>query len=153
MRRCGDCGEKSSCVAVTPVETEFGRKRAIDQSACNKDLSCVEGFCPSFVTVSGGALKRGKPTVADGAVAELPEPTEPALDRNFGIVVTGVGGTGVVTVGALIAMAAHLEGTGCGVIDMAGLAQKAAPSSRIRSSPQGRRTSALSGCRRASRTC
>ena len=121
---CGDCGEKSNCVAVTPVETEFGRKRAIDQSACNKDLSCVQGFCPSFVTVSGAALKRGKPTVADRAVLELPEPVAPPLDRNFGIVVTGVGGTGVVTVGALIAMAAHIEGKGCGVIDMAGLAQK-----------------------------
>jgi indolepyruvate ferredoxin oxidoreductase len=109
---CGDCGVKSNCVAVVPLETEFGRKRAIDQSACNKDLSCVQGFCPSFVTVSGGKMKRGKPSVAAGAVAALPDP------------VTGVGGTGVVTVGALIAMAAHLEGKGCGVIDMAGLAQK-----------------------------
>jgi len=121
---CGDCGVKSNCVAVLPVETEFGRKRAIDQSACNKDLSCVQGFCPSFVTASGGKLKRGKPTVAAGAVTSLPDPPLPPLDRNFGIVVTGVGGTGVVTVGALIAMAAHLEGKGCAVIDMAGLAQK-----------------------------
>ena len=120
---CGDCGVKSNCVAVAAVDTELGRKRAIDQSACNKDYSCLEGFCPSFVTVHGGTLRKG-PRGAQTALSEVPEPALPALDRNFGIVITGVGGTGVVTVGAIIGMAAHLEGRGTGIIDMAGLAQK-----------------------------
>ena len=123
---CGDCGVQSNCVAVTPVETEFGRKRRIDQSACNKDFSCLKGFCPSFVTVEGGALRKGAETTAqtDDKLPALPEPELPELDGTYGIVVTGVGGTGVVTIGALIGMAAHLEGKGCGIIDMAGLAQK-----------------------------
>jgi indolepyruvate ferredoxin oxidoreductase len=122
---CGDCGLKSNCVAVTPVETEFGRKRRIDQSACNKDFSCLEGFCPSFVTVEGGRLRQGGTEGSrPPAPSALPEPTIPELDRTYAIMVTGVGGTGVVTIGALIGMAAHLEGKGCGVIDMAGLAQK-----------------------------
>jgi indolepyruvate ferredoxin oxidoreductase len=122
---CGDCGLKSNCVAVTPVETEFGRKRRIDQSACNKDFSCLEGFCPSFVTVEGGRLRHGGTEGSrPPAPSALPDPTIPELDRTYAIMVTGVGGTGVVTIGALIGMAAHLEGKGCGVIDMAGLAQK-----------------------------
>ena len=122
---CGDCGTKSNCVAVVPVETEFGRKRAIDQSACNKDFSCLKGFCPSFVTVRGGKLRKGTGTGADGLEAPLPEPVLPDLSQGvYSLVITGVGGTGVVTLGALLGMAAHLEGKGVGVLDMAGLAQK-----------------------------
>ncbi len=120
---CGDCSRKSNCLSVVPVETEFGRKRAIDQSSCNKDYSCLEGFCPSFVTVEGGQPRKRK-GVAQDATATLPEPTLPALDRPYGILVTGVGGTGVVTIGALLGMAAHIEGKGATVLDMTGLAQK-----------------------------
>ncbi len=120
---CGDCGITSNCVAVVPVETEFGRKRAIDQSACNKDYSCIEGFCPSFVTVEGGRLKRPS-TAGDIDFPPLPEPVLPSTAQPYGILVTGIGGTGVVTIGALLGMAAHLEGKGCSVLDMAGLAQK-----------------------------
>jgi len=119
---CGDCGTQSNCLSVTPVETAFGRKRAIDQSSCNKDFSCLKGFCPSFVTVEGGKLRKPKPVAADEVA--LPEPTQPALDRPYGILVTGIGGTGVVTIGQLLGMAAHLEGKGCSVMDMTGLAQK-----------------------------
>jgi indolepyruvate ferredoxin oxidoreductase len=99
---------KSNCLSVVPVETEFGRKRAIDQSSCNKDYSCVKGFCPSFVTVEGGTLRKKKSVVSQ-VLAALPEPTLPGLERPYGILVTGVGGTGVVTIGALLGMAAHLE--------------------------------------------
>ena len=120
---CGDCGKKSNCVSIAPVETEFGRKRMIDQSSCNKDYSCVNGFCPSFVTVEGGQLKKKQP-VLQAVLAAIPEPTLPVLDQPYGILVTGVGGTGVVTIGALLGMAAHLEGKGVAVLDMAGLAQK-----------------------------
>ncbi|WP_374651466.1 indolepyruvate ferredoxin oxidoreductase family protein [Dongia sp.] len=119
---CGDCGRVSNCVAIAPAETAFGRKRQIDQSSCNKDFSCVEGFCPSFVTVHGGSLRKPHPKKLDAA--EFPEPAQPRLDRPYNIVVTGVGGTGIVTIGALLGMAAHLEGKGCSVMDMAGLAQK-----------------------------
>ncbi|MBO6638218.1 MAG: indolepyruvate ferredoxin oxidoreductase family protein [Roseitalea sp.] len=120
---CGDCGVQSNCVALVPVETEFGRKRQIDQSSCNKDYSCVKGFCPSFVSIEGGQLR--KPEAADLAVPTLPEPgSKVALDDPYAIILAGVGGTGVVTIGALLGMAAHLEGRGCGIIDMAGLAQK-----------------------------
>lgn len=124
---CGDCGVQSNCVSVQPLETEFGRKRQIDQSNCNKDFSCVKGFCPSFVTVHGARPKKLAPRKLDaGALgtAELPEPVVPELTRSYAVVVTGVGGTGVVTIGAILGMAAHLEGKGCGMIDMAGLAQK-----------------------------
>ena len=122
---CGDCGVKSNCVAVVPLETEFGRKRAIDQSSCNKDFSCVEGFCPSFVTVHGGRLRKGAGVARDGAaLPALPEPSLPGLDRPYEIIVTGVGGTGVITIGALLGMAAHLESKGCSVLDQTGLAQK-----------------------------
>ncbi len=126
---CGDCGVQSNCVSVQPVETEFGRKRVIDQSSCNKDFSCVNGFCPSFVTVHGAKLKK-----ADGGVFpqgeeqrfdDLPSPVRREIGAHpYEILVAGVGGTGVVTIGAIIGMAAHLEGRGCGLIDMAGLAQK-----------------------------
>ncbi|MEM7169079.1 MAG: indolepyruvate ferredoxin oxidoreductase family protein [Pseudomonadota bacterium] len=125
---CGDCSRASNCVSVVPVETEYGRKRAIDQSSCNKDFSCQDGFCPSFVTVHGGQirkLKAGQGAAAAGVSWDhLPEPTLPTVEEPYGIVVTGVGGTGVVTIGALLGMAAHIEGKGCSILDMAGLAQK-----------------------------
>jgi indolepyruvate ferredoxin oxidoreductase len=121
---CGDCGVKSNCVSVQPLETEWGRKRTIDQSSCNKDFSCVKGFCPSFVTVHGGKLKQGTGVAAAHAPAPLPEPTLPAIGQTYDIIVTGVGGTGIVTIGGILGMAAHLEGKGVGVLDMAGLAQK-----------------------------
>jgi indolepyruvate ferredoxin oxidoreductase len=120
---CGDCGVKSNCVSVAPLETEFGRKRTIDQSSCNKDYSCVNGFCPSFVTVEGGTLR--KPAKAASVdFSHLPEPAHPATAAPYGLLVTGIGGTGVVTIGALLGMAAHLEGKGVSVLDMTGLAQK-----------------------------
>ncbi|MEO6564435.1 MAG: DUF6537 domain-containing protein, partial [Casimicrobiaceae bacterium] len=120
---CGDCGVQSNCVAVAPVDSEFGRKRTIDQSSCNKDFSCVKGFCPSFVTVEGGSLR--KPKKAEGGdFSSLPAPTLPSTADPYSILVTGIGGTGVVTIGALLGMAAHLEGKGCSVLDMTGLAQK-----------------------------
>jgi indolepyruvate ferredoxin oxidoreductase len=122
---CGDCSVQSNCVAVQPVETEFGRKRQIDQSSCNKDFSCLKGFCPSFVTVHGARLHaRSETAIDDTPATDLPEPSLPGLHRPYGILITGVGGTGVVTIGAILGMAAHLEGKGCGIIDMAGLAQK-----------------------------
>ncbi|MFM9976006.1 MAG: indolepyruvate ferredoxin oxidoreductase family protein [Beijerinckiaceae bacterium] len=124
---CGDCGQKSNCVSVQPIETEFGRKRRIDQSSCNKDFSCQDGFCPSFVTVHGAKIKKaeGIAKTADNASSLPPEPPLPSVEKeNWACIVTGVGGTGVVTIGAIIGMAAHLEGKGCGMIDMAGLAQK-----------------------------
>src|SRR5689334_1525416 len=121
---CGDCGVKSNCVSVQPLETEFGRKRTIDQSSCNKDFSCVKGFCPSFVTVHGAQLKKGKGVAQDQEDMALPEPAHPKLGRTYNIIITGVGGTGIVTIGGILGMAAHLEGKGVGVIDMAGLAQK-----------------------------
>jgi indolepyruvate ferredoxin oxidoreductase len=121
---CGDCGVQSNCVSVQPLETEWGRKRTIDQSSCNKDFSCLKGFCPSFVTVSGSKPKRAPGIGAHAPPAEFPDPKLPAIDQTYGIIVTGIGGTGVVTIGAIIGMAAHLEGKGVGVLDMAGLAQK-----------------------------
>ncbi|MAX90918.1 MAG: indolepyruvate ferredoxin oxidoreductase [Pseudomonas sp.] len=124
---CGDCGEKSNCLAVMPLETELGRKREIDQNACNKDFSCVEGFCPSFVTVHGGGLRKPEAMAGGIEAATLPEPQHPALDRPWNILIPGVGGSGVTTLGALLGMAAHLEGKGCTVLDQAGLAQKFGP--------------------------
>jgi len=121
---CGDCGVKSNCVSIQPLETEWGRKRTIDQSSCNKDFSCIKGFCPSFVTVHGAKLKKGKGVAADHDLPQSPEPRLPAIDKTYNIIVTGVGGTGVVTIGGILGMAAHLEGRGVGVLDMAGLAQK-----------------------------
>ena len=121
---CGDCGQKSFCVSVLPKETEFGRKRDIDQSNCNKDYSCVNGFCPSFVTVHGGALRKKKGAAAQDLLANLPLPQLPTLEQPWNILITGVGGTGVVTIGALLGMAGHLEGKGASVLDQTGLAQK-----------------------------
>lgn len=121
---CGDCGEKSNCVSILPRETEFGRKREIDQSNCNKDFSCVQGFCPSFVTVTGGGLKKRKPNAAMDFEA-LPAPVfQSTLEQPWNMLITGIGGTGVVTIGALIGMAAHLENKGGSVLDQTGLAQK-----------------------------
>ncbi|MEX2517783.1 MAG: indolepyruvate ferredoxin oxidoreductase family protein [Paracoccaceae bacterium] len=119
---CGDCGVKSNCVSVAPLDTELGRKRQIDQSSCNKDFSCVNGFCPSFVTLHGATPKKEKAAGLD--LPDLPEPTLPKIDGVWNTVTTGVGGTGVVTIGALLGMAAHVEGKGAGVMEMAGLAQK-----------------------------
>ena len=122
---CGDCSEQSNCLSVVPVETWYGRKRAIDQSACNKDYSCLKGFCPSFVTIEGGRLRKGKAIEADAhSFATLPEPQIPATQKPWGILITGVGGTGTITLGALIGMAAHLDGKGVTALDMTGLAQK-----------------------------
>jgi len=121
---CGDCGVKSNCVSVQPLETEWGRKRTIDQSSCNKDFSCVKGFCPSFVTVHGAKLRTGGGVAADHDLPPLPDPKVSAIAQTYNIIVTGVGGTGIVTVGGILGMAAHLEGKGVGVLDMAGLAQK-----------------------------
>jgi indolepyruvate ferredoxin oxidoreductase len=121
---CGDCSVQSNCISVEPLETELGRKRAINQSTCNKDYSCLKGFCPSFVTVDGGKLKSRAP--ADiGDIGQLPEPaSRPVLDRPYNIAVGGVGGTGVLTIGALLGMAAHIEGKASMILDMSGLAQK-----------------------------
>jgi indolepyruvate ferredoxin oxidoreductase len=121
------CSSDLNCVAVQPVETEFGRKRRIDQSACNKDFSCLEGFCPSFVTVHGAKMKKAPlPTKEDASgQPALPEPTIADIGKTpWGVLIAGLGGTGVVTVSSILGMAAHLEGKGVGVIDMAGLAQK-----------------------------
>jgi len=137
---CGDCSVKSNCLSVEPRETEYGRKRQINQSSCNKDFSCVNGFCPSFVTVHGGSLRKaprakGKAAAAD-PFAGLPVPEMPALEAPYSILVTGVGGTGVVTIGALLGMAAHLENKGVSVLDMTGLAQKGgAVMSHVRIAP------------------
>ena len=124
---CGDCSVKSNCLSVLPLETELGRKREIDQNACNKDFSCVEGFCPSFVTVHGGGLRKPEALGAKALFVALPEPRQPQLQRPWNILLPGVGGSGVTTVGALLGMAAHLEGKGCTVLDQAGLAQKFGP--------------------------
>jgi indolepyruvate ferredoxin oxidoreductase len=121
---CGDCGRKSFCVSVLPKETEYGRKREIDQSSCNKDYSCVKGFCPSFITVHGGELRKPEAVDPQALLATLPPPQLPALERPWNILITGVGGTGVVTIGALLGMAGHLEGKGASVLDQTGLAQK-----------------------------
>ncbi len=126
---CGDCGVQSNCVSITPVETEFGRKRAIDQSTCNKDVSCIKGFCPSFVTVSGVTPRRASARAAAlGGPDRFPDPPEPATELSQGtpydILITGIGGTGVVTIGAILGMAGHLDGKGVSVLDQTGLAQK-----------------------------
>ncbi len=119
---CGDCGVQSNCVAIVPVETELGRKRAIDQSSCNKDFSCLKGFCPSFVTLKGAKVRKSATRALD--LPDLPEPALPAIDGTHNVVVTGVGGTGVVTIGAVLAQAAQIDGKGAAMMEMAGLAQK-----------------------------
>jgi indolepyruvate ferredoxin oxidoreductase len=123
---CGDCSVQSNCLSVEPVETEFGRKRRINQNTCNKDFSCVKGFCPSFVTVEGGTLKKPKKAAKGDltSMPTIPEPVLPVAEAAWGIVVAGVGGTGVITIGQLLGMAAHLEGKGIVTQDAGGLAQK-----------------------------
>ncbi|MEO8543523.1 MAG: indolepyruvate ferredoxin oxidoreductase family protein, partial [Burkholderiaceae bacterium] len=127
---CGDCGVQSNCMSVEPLETEFGRKRQINQSTCNKDMSCLKGFCPSFVTVEGGQLRKKArdKALSPFEMGPLPEPALIALDaaigQVWGIIVAGVGGTGVITIGQLLGMAAHIEGKGIVTQDAAGLAQK-----------------------------
>ena len=133
---CGDCSRASNCLSVVPVDTEFGRKRAVDLSTCNKDQSCLNGFCPSFVTVEGGSLR--KPSLVESDDALLPSPNIAAVPETCSIIVTGVGGTGVVTIGALLGMAAHIEGKAVRVMDMTGLAQKGgAVVSHIQLAPAG----------------
>ncbi|HHL42916.1 MAG TPA: indolepyruvate ferredoxin oxidoreductase family protein, partial [Hellea balneolensis] len=123
---CGDCSEASNCLSIEPVETEFGRKRRVNQNSCNKDFSCVDGFCPSFVTIEGG--RRKTPSQAQSLdIGPLPLPKITNLTAPFDLLVTGVGGTGVVTIGALITMAAHLDGKGASVLDFTGFAQKFGP--------------------------
>ncbi|HZX29406.1 MAG TPA: indolepyruvate ferredoxin oxidoreductase family protein, partial [Telluria sp.] len=126
---CGDCGVQSNCLSILPLETDLGRKRQIEQSSCNKDYSCVEGFCPSFVSVLGGGLR--KPEAAklelaqlEAALANYPHPPRYSFDKPYEMLVAGVGGTGVVTLGALVTMAAHLEGKGASALDFMGFAQK-----------------------------
>jgi len=124
---CGDCGTQSNCTSILPLETPNGRKRAIDQSSCNKDYSCVSGFCPSFVTIRGGKLRRNSIRTTEAArpaTQKLPLPESPDLDKPFNILITGIGGTGVITIGALLGMAAHLEGKNVSVLDMTGMSQK-----------------------------
>jgi indolepyruvate ferredoxin oxidoreductase len=119
---CGDCSVQSNCLAIQPLETELGRKRKIDQSACNKDISCLKGFCPSFITVEGARPRRA--AVVENDDSPLPEPPVPPLGAGFNMMITGVGGTGVVTIGAIVGMAARLQGFGASLYDMTGLSQK-----------------------------
>src|SRR5690606_29844233 len=124
---CGDCSVKSNCLSVEPLETPLGTKRTINQSSCNKDFSCVNGFCPSFVTLKGAQLRKPQAkgrSLESFHLTDLPLPVLPELDKTFGILIAGIGGTGVTTVGGLLGMAAHLENKGVTVLDMAGLAQK-----------------------------
>jgi indolepyruvate ferredoxin oxidoreductase len=125
---CGDCNKKSNCVSVQPLDTEFGRKRKIDQSNCNKDFSCLDGFCPSFVSVHGGEPRKGEADQSiaelEGLFAHLPPPATPPLADAYNVLITGIGGTGVLTVGAIVGMAAHLDGKACSVMDITGMAQK-----------------------------
>ena len=122
---CGDCGVQSNCVSILPLETEFGRKRMIDQSSCNQDYSCLKGFCPSFVTVEGGVLRKTKASKGAAAPEPLPTPAPASLGETpYNILITGIGGTGVITIGALLGMAAHMEGKGISALDMTGMSQK-----------------------------
>ena len=121
---CGDCSVESNCLSVEPLDTPLGRKRQINQSSCNQDYSCLNGFCPSFVTIEGGTRRKGQDARLDGVLEDLSAPEPALLDEPFDLLVTGVGGTGVITVGAVITMAAHLEGKGSSVLDFTGFAQK-----------------------------
>ena len=123
---CGDCSVQSNCISVAPLDTPLGRKRTIDQSSCNADYSCLTGFCPSFVTIEGAAPRKEKANTdhLDAEIAGLPEPLLPSLDRPYNLLTTGIGGTGIVTVGAILGMAAHLEGKAVTTLDFTGLAQK-----------------------------
>ena len=146
---CGDCGVQSNCVSVQPLETEWGRKRTIDQSSCNKDFSCLNGFCPSFVTVEGAKLKRGKGVDAPADCRRCPSRRSPRSAQTYSIIVTGVGGTGIVTIGGVLGMAAHLEGKGVGIIDRPASRRRAARSTATSASPGSPRISTRSASRRA----
>ena len=137
-----------------PLETEWGRKRTIDQSSCNKDFSCIKGFCPSFVTVHGAKLKKGEGVAADHDLPAVPDPKLPAIDQTYNIIVTGVGGTGIVTIGGILGMAGHLEGRGVGVLDMAGSGAEGWRGIQLHSfcCPPGR-YSRHPRCRRPRRSC
>jgi indolepyruvate ferredoxin oxidoreductase len=126
---CGDCSVQSNCLSVEPLATPFGEKRVINQSSCNKDYSCIKGFCPSFVEIDGAALKKPKKAEVDvdALVASLPRPAEPPLERTFNALVAGIGGMGVTTISAVLAMAAHVDGKQASTLDMTGLAQKGGP--------------------------
>lgn len=121
---CGDCSDQSNCLSIVPKESEFGNKRAVDQSSCNKDYSCINGFCPSFVSIHGGQVKKGTASDPTDLLDSLPLPKLRPLDKSYDIMVTGVGGTGVVTIGQIIVMAAHLQGMGASSLDFTGFAQK-----------------------------
>ncbi|TIT30724.1 MAG: indolepyruvate ferredoxin oxidoreductase family protein, partial [Mesorhizobium sp.] len=121
---CGDCSAVSNCISIEPEETEFGRKRRINQSSCNTDLSCIKGFCPSFVTVEGGTIRKPKARAVTAGSGELPMPALAALDRPYNMLLAGIGGTGVITVSAILSQAAHLDGLGLLTLDQTGLAQK-----------------------------
>lgn len=121
---CGDCSVKSNCVSVEPLETEFGRKRIINQSSCNKDYSCVDGFCPSFVSVIGAKVKKTKVTGLDQIISDIPQPKIAEIDSVYNILVAGVGGTGVLTIGGILGMAAHVDGLASHALDITGVAQK-----------------------------
>jgi indolepyruvate ferredoxin oxidoreductase len=121
---CGDCGIQSNCLSIIPKPTPLGRKRAIDQSACNKDYSCVRGFCPSFVTVHGGQLRKREAMAETTDWAPPEEPQRVSIDGPFNILITGIGGTGILTVGSILGMAAHIEQKGVSVLNQTGLAQK-----------------------------
>ncbi len=121
---CGDCSVKSNCLSVLPKETPLGRKRIINQSACNKDYSCLKGFCPSFVSVVGGELRQSRASITEPLFGPLPEPELPSIGSPWNILVTGIGGTGVLTIGSIISMAAHIEDKGCSTLNQTGLAQK-----------------------------
>ncbi|OZI27466.1 indolepyruvate ferredoxin oxidoreductase family protein [Bordetella genomosp. 7] len=139
---CGDCGVQSNCLSIVPLETPYGRKRAIDQSSCNKDFSCAEGFCPSFVSVLGGTLRKQAASEPQAPawrdrLADLPTPSVHTPEQPYRILVAGMGGTGVITIGAIISMAAHLQGLSASVLDLTGLAQKGGTViSHIRLAPQ-----------------
>lgn len=120
---CGDCSRASNCMSLQPLETEFGRKRTIDQSSCNGDTSCMEGFCPSFVSIDGGTRRSARVKIPAEMFTCLPAPEYAPVTDEYGIMIAGVGGTGVVTASAIIGMAAHLEGLGVNIYDMTGLAQ------------------------------
>jgi indolepyruvate ferredoxin oxidoreductase len=122
---CGDCSVKSNCLSIVPVDTELGRKRAIDQSSCNMDYACLDGTCPALVTIEGGVPRKGTAIETDAAMLPLPEPEVASTRTPHSVLIVGVGGTGIVTVGALLGMAAHLEGKGVTVLDVTGLSQKA----------------------------
>lgn len=141
---CGDCGVQSNCTSIAPLETRLGRKRVIDQSSCNTDYSCVKGFCPSFVTITGATPKQAKDSLKqEPDWPELAEPEPAICDKPYNILINGIGGTGVITIGALLGMAAHLEGKQVSVLDMTGMSQKnGAVSSHVRISSASQATHA-----------